>query len=205
MPAPRSVDRDSGEMGHSRVFISHTEELAREPDQLGSLFVAAAIKAVHRLGDAPVEMAAFPASPRVAARECCARVATCDAFVVLAGFGYGSVPRDRPERSYVELEYEAAGLCGLPRFAFLLDEGLRRADLPDTESDRRQRAFRDRLQQDGVTASFRSAAELETEVFHALAVRDEGKPRPPHVTVIKSSRMQFGDHNVQINGGDTDA
>ena len=138
-----------------RVFLSHTSELAEFP--VGRSFVAAAVDAVTRAGDAVADMAYFTAREDRSSAYCREAVHDCGVYVGLIGFRYGSPVWDQPELSYTELEFEAATEAGLDRLIFVLDEG---ADLRippsrmfDQEADRRdrQREFRDRLRGAGVT------------------------------------------------------
>jgi Domain of unknown function (DUF4062)/Tetratricopeptide repeat len=153
-------------MRTGQVFISHTSDMARFPEDRP--FVQAALDAVGRAGLAPVDMRHFSARDGSPADYCQQRVRECEIYVAVIGFQYGSlVPGE--EVSYTELEFRAASVVGVPRLIFLLDDPACPPERSDADHGPVQR-FRRRLRDAGlVIRSFTSAAGLELEVFHALS------------------------------------
>ncbi|WP_308301771.1 DUF4062 domain-containing protein [Frankia umida] len=134
--------------------MSHTSELAEYPQARS--FVRAAVEAVLRSGMRPVQMAQFPAGEQSPAEYCRQQVRTCDVYLAVVGFRYGSLvpdnlaPNDPMGVSYTELEFRTATAAGLPRLVFLLDEN---AMVPRGLMDRNADAvdgFRERLRQSNV-------------------------------------------------------
>jgi Domain of unknown function (DUF4062) len=133
-------------MQTGQVFISHTSDMARFP--AGRSFVRAALDAVGRAGLASVDMRYFSAREDRPADYCRQRATECEVYVGVVGFRYGSlVPGERV--SYTELEFDAAGLAGLPRLVFLLagPDGLPRS-LADPDQGA-MKGFRQRLREPG--------------------------------------------------------
>ena len=154
-----------------RVFLSHTSELRRYP--AGRSFVAAAEQAVARAGGVVVDMAYFTAREDKPAVYCREQVGQADLYAGIIGFRYGSPVRDEPGCSYTELEFAEAGELGLPRLVFMLDENavlpLPQVFLSDPVHGERQRAFRERVQDAGITVQrVDSPDRLEMLLFQAL-------------------------------------
>ena len=154
--------------------MSHTSDMAGFPR--GRSFVQAALDAVSRAGMAPVDMRYFAAREGEPAGYCQQRVRSCEIYVAVVGFRYGSLAPGTAE-SYTELEFREATAAGLPRLVFLLDE-----DVPEAggaaDADRRAvEAFRQRLCRAGlIVRFFTSGADLELEVFHALTELTGDRP-----------------------------
>jgi len=162
---------------------------------------------VTRAGNTVLDMEYFPAREDQPAAYCREPVRRADAYVGIIGFRYGSPVRDQPERSYTELEFDAAAELGLPRLVFLLDEdavlSLPQSCLSDPQYGERQRAFRERVRAAGITVQrVGSPDRLETLLFHALTVlsrqpaegqapRESGEGSPARMAVRLAPRPMF--------------
>ena len=160
-----------------RVFLSHTSELRRFP--AGRSFVAAAEQAVIRAEGVVLDMAYFTAREDKPAGYCREQVGQADVYAGIIGFRYGSPVRDEPDVSYTELEFAVAGVLGLPRLVFVLDENavlpLPGVFLSDPVFGERQRAFRGRVQEGGLTVQMVDSPDrLETLLFQALTTLPHG-------------------------------
>jgi hypothetical protein len=160
-------------MDSRRVFLSHTSELARFPENRS--FVAAAKDAVTRAGDAVADMEYLTARADSPAEYCREVVRGCDVYVGMIGLRYGSPVRDQPDVSYTELEFNVATEAALPRLVFLIGEDAAPPSPPggllETDPDfrARQAAFRQRLRESGVTVRVAASPEqLELLLFQAL-------------------------------------
>jgi hypothetical protein len=190
-----------------RVFLSHTSELRAHPASPRS-FIDAAEDAVQRSGDVAVDMAFFTADPRPTADKCREAVGGCDVYVLIAGFRYGSPVRDQPDVCYTELEFDTAVAAGLLRLVFLLGDDAvgPRALLADQEHGARQQAFRQRVNDAGVTtATFTTPDQLETLVYQALQelhASDGHSSRPPEPSTTTGTAWNVPAQTVEVTGRD---
>ena len=74
-----------------------------------------------QLGIKPVSMGCYTADGRPPKKVDEAKVKECAGFVLIIGHLYGSSP-DREDKSFTELEYEAAIEAGMEVYAFLASE-----------------------------------------------------------------------------------
>jgi hypothetical protein len=171
-----------------RVFLSHTSELRHHPSDRS--FTAAAEAAVIRAGHAIVDMAYFTARDAAPADYSTAMVAEAHVYVGIIGLRYGAPVSSRPELSYTELEFEAAGERGMPRLIFLIRESsafpVPASELAEHRD--RQAAFRRRLEESGLTVAWvDSPTELELKLFQALVELSA----PPATSPAGSEARQF--------------
>ena len=149
-----------------QVFLSHTSDMSQFPEERP--FVQAALDAVGRARMAPVDMRYFAARDGRPANYCQQQVLTCDVYVAIIGFRYGSIVKGEGI-SYTELEFLTASDAGLPRLVFLLAEAAHSPTLADADLGLVE-GFRKRLAGAGLLVrEFRSGDSLELEVFHALS------------------------------------
>ncbi|MFN8082441.1 MAG: DUF4062 domain-containing protein [Kineosporiaceae bacterium] len=182
-PAPAGPGNSSGTAWPTRpwrVFLSHTTELSRYP--AGGSFVAAAKRAVERAEHVAVEMGSWTASSDTPEQVCRAKLETCDLYVGVFGFQYGTPIRQDPERSYTELEFDTATGLDIPRLAFLIAEDLTvpvPRDFyhdPDHGRSERQTTFRARVSDAVTVARVHSPDDLERLLYQALTERAHAGP-----------------------------
>jgi WD40 repeat protein len=171
-----------------RIFISHTDELARHPAPLS--FVAAAKRAIMDSGHLAVEMSGFEPEDSDPVAMCRRRVGECAIYLGIIGFRYGSPVGGREGPSFTEVEFDTATELGLERLVFLLDPRHTLGThewLADVTYGARQEAFRARLTDEAklVTTSVTSPDELVSKIIRALVnLRDRwarAGPRPAPV------------------------
>ena len=187
-----------------RVFLSHTSELRDFP--LTESFVAVAEKAVTDGGDAISNMGHFPATDRLPASMCQRKVLEADVYVGIIGLRYGSPADGQPEKSYTELEFDAAEEAKRPRLIFLLDED---APLPipasrlyddDPELRTRQRTFRSRVRHERVTRTVATPEDLRRELYKALQELKQQPPETLDATRLTTSAMDLASTRVEEVG-----
>ncbi len=191
-----------------RVFLSHTSDLSDFPKDRS--YIAAAQSAVLRAGHAVTDMAYFTARDNEPADYCEGMVADASVYVAVVGLRYGTPVRGRPDRSYTELEYEAASRLGLPRLIFMTHDET--ALLPVVsqldEHTARQQAFRQRLlDESNVTVAWiATPAELEIGLFQALVElkHEPAGPRYPNrLRQLRRRRMLTQEEVAERTGVST--
>lgn len=141
----------------ARVYISSTySDLVEER--------LAVRDAVLRLGHHPIGMEDYGAGEQPPVTKCLDDVRSCDAYVGLVAWRYGSIPRGHGRLSFTELEYREAGRHRRPRFLYLSPEieawGMR----PQDRRLDRVKAFRERILADHTVGRFDGPMRLRYEV-----------------------------------------
>lgn len=119
-----------------------------------------------------------------------ALIAESDLFIGLVGNYYGSTP-EGGEKSYTELEYEAAARMGKPRLMFLSppDFGavVELSEAP--EKKERQRAFRTRVALELVSGTFTSPLDLSAQAVVAIFNWERENSCAEHTMSLKWSAV----------------
>jgi hypothetical protein len=145
------------------VFISHTREMSEQPE--GESYVEGAEDAINSIDGAKARhMDFFPAADMSPADYSIKQLEGTDLFVAIVGFRSGSsVPGE--DRSYTELEFDAATELGKDRLLFLLHPSVAGTSEPDPH----QLQFRRKLESSGATvAYFNDVGDLKYKVSQAV-------------------------------------
>ncbi len=171
-------------MATKTVFLSST---ARDlPDHRAKVY-----DTIQRLGYRCVRMEDFGAIDSVPVDFCRATVRECDIFVGIVGLLYGSTPPD-DDRSFTEIEYEAAVASNRPRLMFLSPESFSLAEDLRREAEKtrdRQNHFRERIREERICDTFESSDDLARRVAEALARRITHAERAEEAIVTLSELM----------------
>ena len=182
--------------GFTTVFLSSTST-----DLLDHR--AAVYRAIQSLdGYKCVRMEDFGARDCEPEEFCRKTVRNCDVFVGIVGLLYGSCPPGS-DRSFTELEYEAAVEERKPRLIFLAPETF---SLPgtlreDDDKQKQQQIFRARMDDERVRCSFTSSDDLATQALAALHNLKQGLQWSPESSVLSSASLEeivkYGGHRYR--------
>jgi uncharacterized protein DUF4062 len=194
--------------GRQRIFLSHTSELRSVPPRRS--YVAAAEAVVTRAGHVIADMAYFPPASRPPAAVCRRAVEEADALVLIAGHRYGSLLPEPESISHTEWEFRVARGIPIPRFVFFLEDDADGGDAlrGDAQDAERQREFRRRLRDSGLTiATVDSPGALEATLEHTLNVEFDSSRSASgstfgDISVRRSRNVLIGDRTV-LNAGDS--
>jgi tetratricopeptide (TPR) repeat protein len=139
----------------------------------------AAFDAIQRLGLHCVRMEDFRGPGTKIEDFDDRRVADCELFVIILGHLHGTCP-ERNEKSYTELEYEAAVKYQKTCFLFLAPEDFAfPASLIESDDKRaKQRAFRDHAVKGVIRQTFTSPDDLAAQIAQAIHVWRHSPDKP---------------------------
>ncbi|MEJ7596248.1 MAG: SUMF1/EgtB/PvdO family nonheme iron enzyme, partial [Planctomycetaceae bacterium] len=157
----------------TKVFLSHTSEMAEHPKEKS--FVQAALDAVREARMIAADMQDFPAASMSPQELDTRLLLDCRIYIGILGFRYGMPVRDQRYVSYTQHEFRTAKEAGKTLLLFLLHEeaiGLPGTMFRDGEYGKQQEAFRQEvLNLDGnglVCQFFKTADELQRLIVRAL-------------------------------------
>lgn len=169
----------------AKIYISSTfKDLIAERE--------AAAKAVRRLGHQAIAMEDYVASDERPVDKCLADVRTCQAYVGIIAWRYGSIPTGY-DKGITHLEYEEAGKCRIPRLIFVLDDTAPWPhDKMHRDDDAKIKAFREYLLNEHHVGLFSNRNELDAFVTAAVSRKLEtaGKPEIPRLLSYMSDRSE---------------
>lgn len=144
----------------TKVYISSTYFDLKEERK-------AVAEALRALQHQPMAMEDYVADDAKPLDRCLEDVRRCELFVGIYAWRYGFVP-SKQEKSITHLEYEEASKIELPRFIFLLDEGIA---WPDDRKDSEQaniHALRQSLMEGRLVSKFKNCDDLRFRVTAAV-------------------------------------
>jgi Domain of unknown function (DUF4062) len=156
------------------VFVSHTQEMSQQPK--GESYVDGAESAINALDGAKARhMEFFPAADVSPADYSIQQLEDTDIFLAIIGFERGSIVPGE-DRSYTELEFDAATQLHKERLLFLL----RLSDPAAAQPDPDQVRFRQKLENSGATVSyFTDVGDLKYKVSQAVTRSIKERARKP--------------------------
>jgi len=173
-----------------QVYISSTYQDLQD-------FRTTAAKAVRHLQCRAVAMEDYLASDERPLDRCLADVRSSNVYVGLFARRYGFTPPGH-DKSITQLEYEEAGLAGIPRLIFILDESV---DWAESNSDSDPTAIlqlRTTLQEKHLVSTFRNTDELDARLTAALSLAlqkhgGNGKVEIPELLPYMNNRSRQRD------------
>jgi hypothetical protein len=169
----------------ARIFISSTYE---------DLITHRAVvrDAILTLNHQPVGMESFPATDRDSLEACRAHVQSCDMFIGIYAYRYGTIPTpsgqhrstDRP-KSITELEYEWASQSNMPRYIFVVDPNFywpqHFREISGSPEEGYLNIFKSKLGAERLYRRFTSEDSLRAAVLESFVAVPPGPPIPIHM------------------------
>lgn len=143
-----------------RVYVSATTEDLQKHRR-------AVVETIHRMHHIAVCMQYYYPQDQKWVEKCLLDVATCDVYVGIFAWHYGSIPEGH-DKSFTELEYRKAEEIGIPKLTFLLHEKVKwpAQHRDSAELGSKMNALRNELA--ASAGVFKNLTELTRDVQHAV-------------------------------------